>query len=124
MAFGGACPHADPLEIALPSVSLVAAGVAMYLRDFLAVALALCAMVVSLQREHTFSFRKAWYHHAEEDNTVLFETTRLPPPTLCDLNGDGKLEILVATYDGKLQLLAPAPPGKQGEGEARRVRPG
>lgn len=97
---------------------MVAAGVAMYLRDFLAVALALCAMVVSLQREHTFSFRKAWYHHAEEDNTVLFETTRLPPPTLCDLNGDGKLEILVATYDGKLQLLAPAPPGKQGEGFA------
>ena len=90
----------------------------MYLRDFLAVVLAVCAMYISLQREGSFTFRKAWYHKATKDDTLLFETTRLPPPFLCDLNGDGQMEILTTTYDGKVQLLRPAPPGKFGEGFA------
>ncbi|QDZ18116.1 hypothetical protein HOP50_01g06200 [Chloropicon primus] len=90
----------------------------MYLRDFVALTLAVCAIYISLQREGSFAFRKAWYHKADEDQTLLFESVRLPPPFLCDLNGDGRMEVLTTTYDGKLQLLTPAPPGKEGEGFA------
>ena len=88
------------------------------LRDFLALLLALCAMYVSLSQEQSFSFRKAWYHRVEEDPTLLYESVRLPPPFLCDLNGDGRMEVLVTTYDGRLRLLTPAPHGKEGEGFA------
>jgi hypothetical protein len=36
-----------------------------------------------------------------------------------DLNGDGRLELLVATPDLKLQVVSPAPHGHHGEGFAR-----
>lgn len=33
-----------------------------------------------------------------------------------DLNGDGSTEVLVATHDCKIQLIAPQPHGRAGEG--------
>ena len=90
----------------------------MYLRDFLAVLLAVGAMYFSLEREGSFSYRKAWHHQVSHDKSLLYETVRLPPPFLCDLNGDGRMELLSTTYDGRLQLLKPMPPGKKGEGFA------
>ncbi|KAF8060078.1 hypothetical protein HT031_005017 [Scenedesmus sp. PABB004] len=35
-----------------------------------------------------------------------------------DLNGDGHLEVIIATHDYKLQLVRPEPPGRAGEGFA------
>ena len=92
----------------------------MLLRDFLALILAVCAMYVSLQHEGSFTFRKAFYHRVRDHDRSLFqEAIRLPKPILTDLNGDGRVEIVATTYDGKLQLLQPAPPGRAGEGFAR-----
>jgi len=35
-----------------------------------------------------------------------------------DLNGDGKMEVLVATHDCRLKLIMPRPAGHAGEGFA------
>ncbi|KAJ6929902.1 hypothetical protein NC652_013690 [Populus alba x Populus x berolinensis] len=60
----------------------------------------------SEKHEGDFSFREAWFHLTDE-YPIKYETDRLPPPIVSDLNGDGKKEILVATHDAKIQVLEP-----------------
>jgi len=57
------------------------------------------------QHEEDFTFREAWLHLAD-DYPFKHEAERLPPPLIADLNGDGRSEILVATHDAKIQVLA------------------
>ncbi|KAL8168019.1 hypothetical protein V2J09_009518 [Rumex salicifolius] len=70
--------------------------------------LILCAFAIffSLQHEGDFSFREAWFHLSDE-YLIKYEAERLPPPIVADMNGDGKKEVLVATYDAKIQVLQP-----------------
>eukprot|EP00195_Chlamydomonas_chlamydogama_P008599 CAMPEP_0202890806 /NCGR_PEP_ID=MMETSP1392-20130828/1099_1 /ASSEMBLY_ACC=CAM_ASM_000868 /TAXON_ID=225041 /ORGANISM="Chlamydomonas chlamydogama, Strain SAG 11-48b" /LENGTH=667 /DNA_ID=CAMNT_0049574447 /DNA_START=241 /DNA_END=2241 /DNA_ORIENTATION=+ len=44
---------------------------------------------------------------------------QLPPPIVADLNGDGHLEMIVATPDLKIQVVQPRAAGKHGEGFAK-----
>ncbi|KAL2905478.1 Trigger factor [Bienertia sinuspersici] len=75
-------------------------------RDLAILMLAAFAIFFSLQHEGDFSFREAWFHLLD-DYPIKFEADRLPPPIVSDLNGDGKKEVLVATYDAKIQVLEP-----------------
>lgn len=92
----------------------------MYKRDVGIVILACVAMLVALQQEATFTFSKAWYHDTGKNTDVFgFEGSRLPPPVVADLNGDGHLEVIVILPDLKLQVLQPQPPGRRpGDGFA------
>ncbi|KAI7747443.1 hypothetical protein M8C21_000144 [Ambrosia artemisiifolia] len=71
-------------------------------RDLAILMLAAFAIFFSLQHEGDFSFKEAWYHLLDE-YPIKYEGERLPPPIVTDLNGDGKKEVLVATYDAKIQ---------------------
>lgn len=42
--------------------------------------------------------------HLSDEYPIKFESERLPPPIVTDLNGDGKKEVLVATPDAKIQV--------------------
>ncbi|KAL4644291.1 hypothetical protein ACB092_02G154300 [Castanea dentata] len=75
-------------------------------RDLAILMLASFAIFFSLQHEGDFSFREAWMHLSDE-YPIKFESERLPPPIVTDLNGDGKKEVLVATPDAKIQVLEP-----------------
>ncbi|XP_062102505.1 uncharacterized protein LOC133812717 [Humulus lupulus] len=75
-------------------------------RDLAILMLSAFAIFFSLHHEGDFSFREAWMHLTDE-YPIKFEGERLPPPIVADLNGDGKREILVATYDAKIQILEP-----------------
>lgn len=88
----------------------------MYKRDFGVLLLALCALYISLQSEGPFAFKKAWYHPFEHHDWLLVSEHPTPRPVVADLNGDGKPEVLAATPDGRLQLLAPR---HHGDGFAR-----
>jgi hypothetical protein len=44
------------------------------------------------------------YHHLEHDQALLESTDVLPPPVAADLNGDGRMEVITATHDAKLQV--------------------
>ncbi|KAB5556828.1 hypothetical protein DKX38_007737 [Salix brachista] len=75
-------------------------------RDLAILMLSAFSIFFSLQHEGDFSFREAWFHLTDE-YPIKYETDRLPPPIVSDLNGDGKKEILVATHDAKIQVLEP-----------------
>ncbi|XP_011046143.1 PREDICTED: uncharacterized protein LOC105140841 [Populus euphratica] len=75
-------------------------------RDLAILMLSAFAIFFSLQHEGDFSFREAWFH-LTDDYPIKYETDRLPPPIVSDLNGDGKKEVLVATHDAKIQVLEP-----------------
>ncbi|KAI5588491.1 hypothetical protein POPTR_005G118300v4 [Populus trichocarpa] len=75
-------------------------------RDLAILMLSAFSIFFSLQHEGDFSFREAWFHLTDE-YPIKYETERLPPPIVSDLNGDGKKEILVATHDAKIQVLEP-----------------
>lgn len=45
--------------------------------------------------------------HLSDEYPIKYESERLPPPIVTDLNGDGKKEVLVATHDAKIQVLEP-----------------
>ncbi|MBA0618121.1 hypothetical protein Godav_027511 [Gossypium davidsonii] len=75
-------------------------------RDLCILMLSAFAIFFSLQHEGDFSFKEAWFHLSDE-YPIKYEAERLPPPLVADLNGDGKIEILVATHDAKIQLLEP-----------------
>ncbi|KAF3440747.1 hypothetical protein FNV43_RR19033 [Rhamnella rubrinervis] len=75
-------------------------------RDLAILMLSAFAIFFSLQHEGDFSFREAWMHLSDE-YPIKYEGERLPPPVVADLNGDGKKEVLVATYDAKIQVLEP-----------------
>ncbi|XWS29245.1 hypothetical protein CRYUN_Cryun24cG0011800 [Craigia yunnanensis] len=75
-------------------------------RDLAILMLSAFAIFFSLQHEGDFSFREAWFHLSDK-YPIKYETERLPPPLVADLNGDGKKEILVATHDAKIQVLEP-----------------
>ncbi|GER40391.1 FG-GAP repeat-containing protein [Striga asiatica] len=74
-------------------------------RDLAILSLSAFAIFFSLQHEGDFSFKEAWFH-LSDDYPIKYEADRLPPPVVADLNGDGKKEVLVATHDAKIQLLA------------------
>ena len=59
---------------------------------------------VTMQHEGDFAFREAWFHLSDE-YPIKYETDRLPPPIIADLNGDGKSEVVVATHDAKIQVF-------------------
>eukprot|EP00887_Chlorella_sp_A99_P007059 scaffold2.g7059.t1 len=89
----------------------------MYKRDFGCLLLSICAVYLSLQHESPFTFKKAWYHlFVEQEGLLQEKQPTLPPPLVADLNGDGKPEVLTATPDGKLRILAPR---RAGDGFAR-----
>ncbi|PIA55940.1 hypothetical protein AQUCO_00700332v1 [Aquilegia coerulea] len=75
-------------------------------RDLAILLLSAFAIFFSLQHEGDFSFKEAWVH-LSDDYPIKYEGERLPPPIVADLNGDGRSEILVATHDAKIQVLAP-----------------
>ncbi|KAK1272806.1 hypothetical protein QJS04_geneDACA022272 [Acorus gramineus] len=75
-------------------------------RDLAILLLSAFAIFFSLQQEGEFSFKEAWFHLSDE-NPVKYEAERLPPPIVADLNGDGRMEVLVATPDAKIQVLEP-----------------
>ncbi|KAL9670177.1 hypothetical protein QQ045_007728 [Rhodiola kirilowii] len=75
-------------------------------RDLAILMLAAFAIFFSLQHEGDFSFKEAWFH-LYDDYPIKYEAERLPPPLVYDLNGDGKIEVLVATHDAKIQVLEP-----------------
>uniref|UniRef100_A0A2N9GQ62 FG-GAP repeat-containing protein n=1 Tax=Fagus sylvatica TaxID=28930 RepID=A0A2N9GQ62_FAGSY len=75
-------------------------------RDLAILMLSAFAIFFSLQHEGDFSFREAWMHLSDE-YPIKYESERLPPPIVTDLNGDGKKEVLVATHDAKIQVLEP-----------------
>lgn len=87
-------------------------------RDLAILLLAAFAIFFSLQHEGDFSFKEAWFHLLD-DHPIKYEAERLPPPIVADLNGDGRSEVLVATHDAKIQVLAPhGRRGDEGFGEA------
>lgn len=91
----------------------------MHKRDVGILLLACIAMVVSLQRDSMFSFRKAWYWTWEdsgEDELVPHHT--LPPPVVADLNGDGHYEVIVASPSLTIQVIQPAPASSVASGFA------
>ncbi|WIA13628.1 hypothetical protein OEZ85_007192 [Tetradesmus obliquus] len=94
----------------------------MYKRDVAVVILSFFALFLCLQNEGNFSFRKAWLHvtlqESEQLDGLQDQLEDLPSPLVADLNGDGHLEVIVATHDYKLQLVRPEPPGRAGEGFA------
>ncbi|XP_031494569.1 uncharacterized protein LOC116260391 [Nymphaea colorata] len=75
-------------------------------RDLGILLLSAIAIFYSIQHEGNVSFREAWYHLAD-DYPIKYESERLPPPIVTDLNGDGRKEVLVATHDAKIQVLEP-----------------
>ncbi|XP_021718102.1 uncharacterized protein LOC110685869 [Chenopodium quinoa] len=88
-------------------------------RDLAILMLAAFAIFFSLQHEGDLSFREAWFHLLD-DYPIKYEADRLPPPIVADLNGDGKIEVLVATHDAKIQVLEPhASRADEGFSEAR-----
>mmetsp|Transcript_9037 Transcript_9037/g.25956 ORF Transcript_9037/g.25956 Transcript_9037/m.25956 type:complete len:704 (-) Transcript_9037:142-2253(-) len=87
----------------------------MYKRDFGILLLSALAVYFSLQQEGTFNFRKAWYYEMDTSSVQLSDGI-LPPPVAADLNGDGSTEVLIATHDCKILLVAPQPHGRAGEG--------
>jgi hypothetical protein len=44
------------------------------------------------------------YHHIDHDPDLLGSTDMLPPPIAADLNGDGRVEVITATHDARLQV--------------------
>ncbi|KAG1681506.1 hypothetical protein FOA52_014012 [Chlamydomonas sp. UWO 241] len=89
-------------------------------RDFAILLVSCIAVLVSLQNEGTVSFRKAWYHNPNAGNSeeVLQSPHKLPAPIVADLNGDGHLEVIIATQDLKIMLVAPADAARRGSGFA------
>ncbi|PRW61178.1 FG-GAP repeat-containing isoform B [Chlorella sorokiniana] len=89
-------------------------------RDFGILLLSVGALWLSLQREGPYQFKKAWYHEFDQAPQGEHELEEhphvVPPPLVTDLNGDGKPEVLTATPDGLLRLLAPR---KFGDGFAQ-----
>lgn len=75
-------------------------------RDLGILLLSAFAIFFSLQHGGDFSFKESWFHLADE-YPIKYDAERLPPPIVVDLNGDGKLEVLVATHDAKIQVLEP-----------------
>ncbi|KAK9164271.1 hypothetical protein Syun_005173 [Stephania yunnanensis] len=75
-------------------------------RDLAILLLSAFAIFFTLQHEGDFSFKEAWFH-LSDDYPIKYEAERLPPPIVADLNGDGRSEVLVATHDAKIQVLAP-----------------
>lgn len=61
-------------------------------------------IVIILQHGGDFSFQEAWFH-LSDDYPIKYEAERLPPPIVADLNGDGRMEVLVATHDAKIQVI-------------------
>lgn len=64
---------------------------------------------------------QAWYHHTPPDTVSALDGSPpyIPPPPLAvDLNGDGAVEVVVASADGHLAVLAPRPPAGKGAGFA------
>ncbi|MEW5319862.1 MAG: hypothetical protein WDW38_010982 [Sanguina aurantia] len=92
----------------------------MYKRDVAIVLLSFVAILVSLQHEGSFSYRKAWYHHLTTDGDELYVTHHeMPAPVVADLNGDGNLELVLATPDLKLQVVRPQDAGRAADGFAQ-----
>lgn len=60
--------------------------------------------VIMVQHGGDFSFQEAWFHLYDE-YPIKYEAERLPPPVVADLNGDGRMEVLVATHDAKIQVI-------------------
>lgn len=59
------------------------------------------------------------YHPLSQDPAAQLAGSRpLPPPLVADLNGDGHLEVIVATAEGAIQVVKTHPPGYQGDGFA------
>ncbi|CAJ2646477.1 unnamed protein product [Trifolium pratense] len=75
-------------------------------RDLAILMLSAFAIFFSLHQDGGVSFKDAWMHLTDE-YPIKYETERLPPPLVADLNGDGKKEVLVATHDAKIQILEP-----------------
>lgn len=75
-------------------------------RDLGILLLSAFAIFFSFQHGGNFSFQEAWFH-LSDDYPIKYEAERLPPPIVADLNGDGKMEVLVATHDAKVQVLEP-----------------
>ncbi|XXG66076.1 hypothetical protein AAC387_Pa05g3625 [Persea americana] len=75
-------------------------------RDLAILLLSAFAIFFSLQHGGDFSFQEAWFHLYDE-YPIKYEAERLPPPVVADLNGDGRMEVLVATHDAKIQVLEP-----------------
>eukprot|EP00898_Chlorokybus_atmophyticus_P005991 jgi/Chlat1/6393/Chrsp44S05841 len=67
-----------------------------------------------VRREGGFGFEAAWRYPLGRTWKAAWAagTTGepLPPPVVADLNGDGRLEVLLATHDAKLLVLDPAAP--------------
>ncbi|EIE27009.1 hypothetical protein COCSUDRAFT_83568 [Coccomyxa subellipsoidea C-169] len=80
----------------------------MYKRDFAVLILSAFAIYFTIQHEGAFSYRRAWY--TLHDQALLESTDVLPPPVAADLNGDGRVEVITATHDAKLQVYTPYPP--------------
>ncbi|KAK9789953.1 hypothetical protein WJX73_002050 [Symbiochloris irregularis] len=91
----------------------------MYKRDFGILLLSVFAVYFALQHEGHFSYHKSWYHRLPFDPGLLEVSDALPPPIVGDLNGDGRLEVITGTHDGKIQVLAPKHAGAQGDGFAK-----
>ncbi|GMH45150.1 hypothetical protein BSKO_13107 [Bryopsis sp. KO-2023] len=91
----------------------------MYKRDLSVLVLSAFAVYFALQNEGTFSFRKAWYFPLTQSQDLLYDgAVTLPSPVVIDMNGDGDLEVIVATPDFKVQVLKPRAAGKEGDGFA------
>ncbi|KAI4326101.1 hypothetical protein MLD38_031447 [Melastoma candidum] len=81
-------------------------------RDLAILMLSAFAIFFSLHHEGDFSFHEAWFHLLDDpdlssDFPLRFDSDRLPPPLVADLNGDGKSEVLLPTRDAKIQVLEP-----------------
>ena len=76
-------------------------------RDAAVLLLTICAIWASARgRVRSLDAVPSWFHHAPSDERPRDTAHPLPAPVVADLDGDGALDLLVATRDGRLQLLS------------------
>eukprot|EP00963_Diacronema_lutheri_P010041 scaffold950_cov360-Pavlova_lutheri.AAC.8 len=77
----------------------------MYKRDVGVLLVSVIGIYFALSQEGALEMRPAWYHPATREESQVDVAEERPRPRVSDLNGDGAAEVIVAAWDGSLQLL-------------------
>eukprot|EP00894_Picocystis_sp_ML_P001936 jgi/Pico_ML_1/52453/g3155.t2 len=77
----------------------------MYKRDVGVLLVSVIGIYFTLSQEGALEMRPTWYHPATRVESQVDVAEERPRPRVSDLNGDGAAEVIVAAWDGSLQLL-------------------
>lgn len=77
----------------------------MYKRDVGVLLVSVIGIYFALSQEGALEMRPTWYHPMKSRESPWDGGVERPRPRVSDLNGDGAAEVIVANWDGSLQML-------------------